>query len=87
MLEAVAARRIKAGWGLESVEGYDLLIAPADCELLGKTGWLFVEDKVYRVISVDCEQSAHQGQMDYRGLLLDQPLKELVHKDGWLVLR
>jgi hypothetical protein len=64
-----------------------LLIAPADCSLLGLDGWLIVEDEVYRVIVVDCENGNHKGQMAQRGLLLDQPRLELVSQEGWLVLR
>lgn len=87
MLETVAERRIHNGWGVESVEGYDLLIAPADCSFLGRSGWLFVGDKVYSVIVVDCEADAHKGQMAARGLLADQNKSELASQYAWLVLQ
>lgn len=86
-LEPVADRRIRNGWGLESVEGYDLLIAPADCALLGRDGWLFVGDEVYSVIVADCEADVHRGQMKERGLLVDTNDSRLVSEYGYLVLR
>lgn len=86
-LDEVANRRIANEWGLQSVEGYDLLIAPADCSLLGRDGWLMVGDEVYTVIVVDCENGNHAGMMADRGLLLDQPREDLVSKYGWLVLK
>lgn len=54
---------------------------------MGKDGWLIVEDEVYRVVVVDCENGNHKGQMAARGLLLDQDRLELVSRKGWLVLR
>lgn len=87
VLEAVAERRIANGWGLDSIEGYDTLVAPADCRLLGREGWLIVGGEVIEVVAVDCEADVHAGQMESRGLLVDTNRKELVHLEGWLVLR
>lgn len=90
VLEAVAARRIRNGWGLtEPVGGYDVLVAPADCGLLGRSGWLRVDGRTYSAIVVDCESEKHRGQMRARRLLCDVngEWPELVHKRGWLVLR
>lgn len=87
-LERVAARRERNGWGLtETWRSHEILIAPADCRLLGKGGWLVTGDEIHRVVVVDCEQKAHRGQMAERGLLADVNEEELVHKRGWLVLR
>lgn len=87
VLEAVADRRINAGWGLDSIDGYDLLIAPADCALLGRSGWLITNGNVYSSIVVDCQADVHAGIMESRGLLLDANRRELAHKQGWLVLK
>lgn len=86
-LEEVAERRIRNDWGLESTQGYDLLIAPADCKLLGRRGWLFVGDKVYTVVVVDCSQEKHRRAMIDSGILADVNRPELSHRQGWLILR
>lgn len=87
VLEKVAERRIANSWGLSSIDGYDLLIAPADCALLGREGWLITNGNVYTSIVVDCENGEHRGQMAERGLLADANRRELAHKQGWLVLK
>lgn len=88
VLDDVAARRAYAGWGLTAdYHGFDVLVAPADCRLLGKSGWLIANGDVYSAIAVDCEQRAHRGQMAERGLLADASVKGLNHQRGWLVLR
>jgi hypothetical protein len=88
ILEAVASRRVSNQWGLTGdYTAYDVLVAPADCGLLGRSGRLITNGNVYSVIAVDCEQKAHRGQMAERGLLADVNRAELVHKTGWLVLR
>jgi hypothetical protein len=86
-LDKVAHRRIAYHWQLASIEGYDVLVAPADCALLGRHGWLIVGDRFYRAMVVDCEADTDKGEMAKRRLLLDQNLKELVHKRGWLILQ
>lgn len=87
VLEAVADRRIANNWGLTELGDYDALVAPADCALLGKTGWLIAGGEVHRVISVDCESDTDAGQMKARGLLLDTNIESLTHLQGWLILR
>lgn len=84
VLKQVAETRIKYGYGLESIEGYEILVAPSDCRLLGKSGWL-IADKVYSIIIVDCEQQKHAGQMEARGILADVSKPDLGR--GWLVIR
>lgn len=64
-----------------------MLVAPSDCALLNRAGWLIVEGQKYSAIVVDCEQEKHRGQMKERGLLCDQNIKELTHKEGLLILR
>lgn len=86
-LEEVANRRIKNGWNLDSIEGYEILVAPSDCNLLNRSGWLIVEGKIYSAIVVDCEQEKHRGQLEERGLLCDQNIKDLTHKESFLILR
>lgn len=88
VLERVAARRIANEWGLSADwRGFDVLVAPADCGLLGRSGWLIANGDVYTAIAVDCEQRAHRGQMAERGLLADANVKGLNHMAAWLVLR
>lgn len=87
VLEAVADRRIQAGWGLTELGDYDTLVAPADCALLGRSGWLIADGQVLSVLVVDCENGNHRGQMESRGLLLDVNRLDLAHHKGWLVLR
>lgn len=90
VLESVAQRRIHYGYGLEAaldVNDYEVLIAPADCDLLGRDGWLVANGHSYRAIVVDCEARHHRGQMQSRGLLADVNNLELVHKQGWVILR
>lgn len=81
-LEKVVAYR---GW--EGTEEFDVLIAPANCNLLAKQGWLISESGVYSFVVVDCESPNHAGQMTKRGLLIDCNRKDLVHQKGWLVFR
>lgn len=87
VLEAVAERRINAGWGLDSIDGYDLLIAPADCELLGRSGWLITNGNVYLTIVVDCSQERHRQEMIDNGILADVNDERLNHLEGWLILK
>lgn len=85
VLERVAERRIRNGWGLTQVNNA-ILVAPADCDYLGSQGWLVTEDDVYNVTVVDCEADVHSGQMRQRGLLVDTNRLDLVHKKAWLVI-
>lgn len=89
VLEKVAERRLKNGWGLadEEPNNYDALIAPSDCSLLGRKGWLLTNkgDFVWALV-VDCEDEADKGIMQKHGLLVDTNRADLVHKVGWLVL-
>lgn len=88
ILERVAERRVINEWGLTADwRGFEVLVAPADCGLLGRSGWLIVGDRILRALVVDCEQKAHRGQMAARGLLADGSLEGLNHQAGWLVLR
>ena len=84
----MAERRITNGWGLTGDwHGYDILVAPADCGLLGRSGWLIADGRVMSAKVVDCEADIHAGQMAERGLLADANMKSLGHLKGWLVLR
>lgn len=88
ILDNVAERRVLNEWGLSGDwQGYDVLVAPADCRLLGRSGWLIANGDVYTTIAVDCENGDHRGQMAERGLLADGSLEGLNHKRAWLVLR
>ena len=85
VLERVAERRIRNGWGLDGpLTG--LLLATADCADLNKRGWLVAAGEVHRITIVDCEQAAHRGQMASRGLLADVSEPGLAHERGWVIL-
>jgi hypothetical protein len=72
----------------QGTEAFEVLVAPSDCNLLGKWVWLIVEDgQVLSGVVVDCERPEHQGQMDERRLLADVNDWDLVHKKAWLVVR
>lgn len=88
ILDDVAERRVLNEWGLSADwRGYDVLVAPADCRLLGRSGWLIANGDVYSAIAVDCENGDHAGQMAERGLLADASRRGLNHQRAWLVLR
>ncbi len=56
-------------------------MAPADCTLLGKSGWLITPEKVYTAIVVDC---ATLGE-SMNGIMADTNLDSV--GSGWLVLK
>lgn len=88
VLEYVAQRRVQAGWNLTGDwTAYDVLVAPSDCQLLDRDGWLIVDGKILTAKVTDCENGDHAGQMAERGLLLDTNRLDLAHKEGWLILR
>lgn len=87
-LERVAERRLKNGWGVtQDWRAYTALVAPADCGLIGRSGWLVTGGNAMPALVVDCEQDAHSGQMAERGLLADTNREEMAHRRAWLVLR
>lgn len=93
VLERVAERRLSGSLpaamtmhGVDPAE-YDVLAAPANCNLLGRSGWLVAGGQVKTVLVVDCEAPQHRGQLAERGLLADVNVEELWHRRGWLVLR
>lgn len=87
-LEAVAERRARNGWGVTGDwQAYDILAAPADCQLLDRSGWLIAGGRMMTVKIVDCENGNHRGDMAEKRLLADVNREELAHQRGWLVLR
>lgn len=86
VLERVAERRVANGWGVSHIEPGDILVAPADCGMLGKRGYLVTQGKVIPATVVDCEADVHSGRMKQDGLLLDSNQEELTHSTGWLIL-
>ncbi len=85
VLERVAERRIQWDSTFEEWRRYEVLVAPSDCTLLGKSGWLITSDKVYTAFVIDCEKDTDRGQMTERGLMADVNLDSV--GSGWLVLR
>jgi hypothetical protein len=88
LLEKVAHRRAVYGWtDTGDWQEYDVLVAPANCDYLGRAGWIYLRGKRYTALVVDCEARHHQGQMERRNILADVNRANLGHKKGWLVLR
>ncbi len=82
-LEMVVANR---GW--EGTEAFEVLVAPPNCQLLAKQGWLVTESGVYSAVVVDCaDNPLHIKQFKDRRLLLDCNRKDLVYEWGWLIIR
>ena len=81
-LDAVVARR---HW--QGTERFDLLLAPADCNLLGRWVWVIVGGKVLDGLVVDCESPEHAGMMKERGLLFDGNDWDLVGEEAYFVVR
>ncbi len=81
-LEIVVANR---GW--EGTEAFEVLVAPADCNILAKQGWLITESGVREALVVDCESPEDAGDLKRRGLLLDANRLDLLSEEGWLILR
>ena len=81
-LEIVVENR---GW--EGTEEFEVLVAPADCRLLARQGWLVTESGVYSTVVCDCEAPEHKGDLKSRGLLLDANRLDLLSENGWLILR
>jgi len=84
-LDDVANRRAILFEQVENWRNYEVLVASADCALLGRSGWLITPERTYTAIAVDCEKDTDRGQMQARGLMCDTSLNEV--GQGWLVLR
>lgn len=89
VLERVAEKRIRLGWGLERLDmsRYDALVATEDCLFIGREGWLLTELSTDRVLVVDCQNRDEQPRMSDVNLLADINVKDLVHEKGVLLLR
>jgi hypothetical protein len=87
-IDYVAERRYNAEWGNLSYNpnNFDALLGLEDCKLIGKIGYLFMEnDRFYRILVVDCKNSSHSWpSCHYLG---DVNRKELNLKQGILVLK
>ena len=81
-LEMVVSNR---GW--EGTEAFEVLVAPADCRLLARQGWLVTESGTYSALVVDCESPEDEGDLKRQGLLLDANRLDLLSEEGWLILR
>lgn len=71
VLERVAERRITWDQSFSDWREYDVLIAVANCNHLGRTGWVITPSHIYSTKVVDCEQQKHKGQMAARYILAD----------------
>ena len=88
VLEEVAERRVRYGWGLDEglgVDSFDALLAVEDCELIGAEGVLLAGGSVYSALVVDCQDPAHEP-LSERGLLADVNRQDLGHQEGMVVL-
>lgn len=54
---------------------------------MARQGWVVSKCGIFKVIVVDCEAPENKGQMEERGLLLDQNLKWAVGEQGWLIIQ
>ncbi len=81
-LEMVVTNR---GW--QGTEAFEVLVAPADCRLLARQGWLVTESGIRGALVVDCEAPEDEGDLETRGLLLDANRLDLLSENGWLILR
>lgn len=89
VLEQVAERRIKNGWGIPdhiNLSDYEVLGATIDCTELGRNGYIVTDKTVKSILIVDCENSDHKGQMAKRQLVVDVNDKSLVHETAYLIL-
>ena len=77
----MAQRRIAWDSTFEEWRRYEVLVAPADCHLLGKSGWLITPEMTYTAIVVDC---ATLGE-SMNGIMADTNLDSV--GSGWLVLK
>lgn len=84
-LDDVAERRYNATWGRLSRDpaSYQALLGVKDCELLGRTGWLIVDEEIYKAQIADCSQHDHPWPSGYLG---DVNLKALNYEQAYLIL-
>lgn len=80
-LQAVVERK---GW--QNTEDF-VLLAPADCGLMAKQGWLITESGIFLAVICDCEALEDAGQMAERRLLADTNRLDLVHEYAFFVVR
>lgn len=87
-LERVAERRVQAGWGVsDGWQDYQVLVGSVDCAHLGRAGWLVTSGSVLSAVVVDCAQKKHRQAMIDGRLLGDVNRREIVHREGWLILK
>lgn len=85
MLERVAERRATYWQQIpDDWHEYGVLVALPDCKLLGKSGWLAIENEIKSALVVDCAQKQHAPVM-IEERLIDANLRE--RGEGLLVLR
>lgn len=89
VLERVAEKRIRLGWGLSKVDirDYDALVATESCDLIGREGWLMTDSVTKNVLVVDCQNRDEQPRMSEVNLLADINVEDLVHKKALLLLK
>ncbi len=89
VLERVAEKRIRLGWGLSKIDisNYDALVATEDCNLIGRHGWLLTDDRTESILVVDCQNRDERPRMSEVNLLADINVEDLVHKKALLLLK
>ena len=87
VLDRVELVRVRHGYGLDGLAGPGVVkVAVEDCDLLGYTGYLVVEDEgIYPACVVDCQQKKHEPLSD-RGLLADVDARHLGHRQAYLMV-
>lgn len=81
-LDSVVARKKWLG-----TQAFDVLVAPPNCNLLARQGWLITESGVYSMVVVDCAPDKYKPLWDKRGLLVDTNRVDLVGEKAWMVIR
>lgn len=81
-LDAVVQNK---GW--QGTEAFDVLVAPANCNLMARQGYLVTNRGIFDAVVVDCQADEHAGQMEARGLLVDTNRRDLIGARGWFIVR
>lgn len=70
----------------DNTEQFDILIAPADCNLLGRWVWVISESGSRLGLVADCESPKDAGGLEENGLLFDGSDPESVGDVAYFVV-
>jgi hypothetical protein len=88
VLEAVEARRVRHGWGLDELAGVGVvLVAVEDCDYLGRDVLVVTDDRqTHQARVVDCQRRDETPRLHELGIVADVNQAELGHKQAVIVL-